>query len=268
MNMKREYPSPAETMAGNRAVIRPGQFLILPPENRCSSPHPNLKDTDEEVFVTHKLGAGYVMSELSIHPGGGTIQPFNSRLEHFLFILDGKLQLQVDGSPRELVEGSYAWLPPRRAFEIHAAGNEDCKLVWFRRDYQPLGGVAVPEPVFGNEKDVPAIPEVDINPEKQLIPYTNPGIDMAFNLIVVRPGGYYGLVETHAWEHAMFMLEGEGILVLNGEYRHVREGDFIHIAPYCPEWFSALGMEEAPVRFLLYWDCNRDYGDAEDYANL
>ena len=122
--------------------------------------------------------------------------------------------------------------------------------------------MAIPGPVFGNEADVPAIPEVDLNPEKQLIPYLNPSMDMAFNLVVCQPGAYYGLVEMHAWEHAMYMLEGEGILFLNGKPIHVKEKDFIYIAPYCPEWFCALGMENKPVRFLIHWDCNRDYEDS------
>ena len=260
MDAPKRFPSPADYVANNRAVLRPGAYLILPPENRCPSPHPNLRDGDEQVFVTQKLGAGYVMSEVNLQPGGGTREAIHSSLEHFFFVLDGSLGVKIQGKEQGLGPGGYAWLPPERPFEFQTAGRGNCRAVWFRRPYQRLAQVNIPEPVFGNEKDVPAVPEVDLNPEKQLIPYTDPGIDMAFNLIVVPPGAYYGLVETHAWEHAMYMLEGEGILALNGEYRHVRQGDFIHIAPYCPEWFGALSMEPKQVRFLLHWDCNRDYG--------
>ncbi len=266
MNTSRKYPSPVDYVSHNRAVLRPGAYMILPPENRCPSHHPNLLETVEQVFVTQKPGAGYVMSELTIHPGGGTKESIESEWEHFLFVLEGWLNVKTRSTQEELEPGSYAWLPPDHPIEFKAPGSESCRALWFRRIYQPLEKVNVPEPVFGNERDVPAIPDVDLNPEKQLIPYIDPGIDMAFNLIVVLPGAYYGLVETHAWEHAMYMLEGEGILALNGEYNHVRQGDFIHIAPYCPEWFGALGMEPKPVRFLLHWDCNRDYGKPNPWS--
>ncbi len=264
MNTLKRFPSPSDYVAGNRAKISPGEYVLLPPENRCSSPHPNLRDADEQVFVTPKLGAGYVMSELVIRPGGGTVHPFSNQLEHFLYVLEGSLELSVQKSRRQLQSGSFAWLPPQRAFDYANTAKDICRLIWFRRCYRALDQVPIPDPVFGNETDIPAVPEVDLNPEKQLIPYTNPGIDMAFNLIVCQPGAYYGLVETHAWEHAMYLLEGEGILFLNGQPLHVKEKDFVYIAPYCPEWFCALGMENKPVRFLLYWDCNRAYEDCLD----
>ena len=264
MDTQKRFPSPSVYVGGDRALISPGEYMVLPPANRCSSTHTNLRDAEEQVFVTPKLGASYVMSEVLIRPGGGTLRPFNNRLEHFLFIIEGRLELVLAGSERQLEAGHFAWIPPHKAFEYTNKSKENCRLVWFRRRYITLEDVTVPEPVFGNEVDVPAVPEVDINPEKQLIPYTNPGIDMAFNLIVCQPGAYYGLVESHAWEHAMYMLEGEGILFLNGKPLHVKEKDFIYIAPYCPEWFCALGMENKPVRFLLYWDCNRDYEEVLD----
>ncbi len=262
MNTPKRFPSPSVYVGGNRALISPGEYMVLPPENRCSSPHTNLRQADEQVFVTPKLGASYVMSEVVVQPSGGTIRPFNNRLEHFLFILEGKLELSLAGSERHMGPGSFVWIPPRCPYEYANKTQEACRLVWFRRRYAQLEQLDIPEPVFGNENDIAAVPEVDLNPEKQLIPYTNPGIDMAFNLIVCQPGAYYGLVETHAWEHAMYMLDGEGVLFLNGKPLHVKQRDFIYIAPYCPEWFCALGMDNKPVRFLLYWDCNRDYEDS------
>ncbi len=57
----------------------------------------------------------------------------------------------------------------------------------------------------------------------------------------------------------MYMLEGEGVLTLNGSYHHVKQNDFIYIAPYCPEFFCALGGQGTRARFLLYWDTMREY---------
>lgn len=255
------YPSPSNYVAQNRGVIKPGEYLILPHENRCSSEHSKFSNTDEVVLTTRNMGANYVMSEMIIRSEGGTIQPIENKMEHFLFVLNGETQLTIQGSQFGLEKGGFAWVPPNQRFEIINAASSDCRLLWFRKPYIERDGVDIPPFIHGNEKEVPALKEVDINPEKQLLPYTNLGFDMAFNMIVCQPGGYYGLVESHAWEHAMFILEGEGLLALNNNYWHVKENDFVHIFPYCPEWFTATGMEGDPVRFLLYWDCNRDYED-------
>jgi (S)-ureidoglycine aminohydrolase len=259
MTISKSFPSPANYVAGNRGEILAGDYMVLPAENRCSSTHTNLQAADERVFVTPKLGAGYVMSEVVIQTGGGTLKPFSNHMEHFLYVTEGTLKMKFQNSEREMGLGDFAWIPPNTPFEYTNLEKQTCHLLWFRRRYIPLDHVAIPEAHLGNEADVPAVPEVDFNPEKQLIPYINPGIDIAFNLIVCQPGAYYGLVEMHAWEHAMYILEGEGILFLNGKPFHVKEKDFIYIAPYCPEWFCALGMDNKPVRFLLHWDCNRDY---------
>ena len=35
----------------------------------------------------------------------------------------------------------------------------------------------------------------------------------------------------------------------------VTQGDFIYMAPYCPQWFGALG--KTPAKYLIYKDWNR-----------
>jgi (S)-ureidoglycine aminohydrolase len=258
MNTTSALPSPVSILTTNRAVYRHNEYIIVPTQNRCGNEHLSLRDADEQLLVTPKQGAGYQMSVFNLHPGGGTRTPLlPGRLETFVYVLDGDLTLTLDGRAHELTVGGYAWLPPQSAVELRAAAG--ARLIWFQRPYQPLPGVPAPAALFGREQDVEAIAEVDINPEKQLIPYTDPAFDMAFNLIEVPPGAFYGLVEQHAWEHAMYMLDGAGTLFLNGQSFPVQTDDFIYIAPYIPEWFTAQGLEPKPVRFLLHWDCNRGF---------
>jgi len=258
-----KYPSPINFVSKNRAVSRPGLYLILPPENRCLSFNPTLVGCDEEVFITPKYGAGYTISKVIMGASGKSEEAYDNEFEHFYFVLNGSIRIQLDNIKREVTKGEYVWIPPSISYKIESSNNSASEFLWFRRKYQNIKIEDIPKPIFGDEKAVKAIPEVDLNPEKQLLPYTNPGFDMAFNMILVQPGAYYGLVEAHAWEHAMYILEGEGILYLNGDYHHVKEGDFIYIAPFCPEWFVAIGMEITQVRFLLYWDCNRDYAKSK-----
>ncbi len=49
------------------------------------------------------------------------------------------------------------------------------------------------------------------------------------------------MVEIHVMEHGLLMLEGGGIYRLGDRWYPVTAGDFIWMAPYCPQWFGALG---------------------------
>ena len=41
------------------------------------------------------------------------------------------------------------------------------------------------------------------------------------------------------------MLEGQGVYRLGDSWYPVREGDAIWMAPYCPQWFVAMGKGPA-----------------------
>ena len=61
--------------------------------------------------------------------------------------------------------------------------------------------------------------------------------------------------EIHYMEHGLLMLEGGGIYRLGEHWYPVTAGDFIWMAPYCPQWFGALG--KTPAKYLIYKDWNR-----------
>jgi (S)-ureidoglycine aminohydrolase len=63
------------------------------------------------------------------------------------------------------------------------------------------------------------------------------------------------LVEIHVMEHGLLMLNGEGTYKLGDHFYPVTAGDVIYMAPYCPQWFGALGV--TPSSYLLYKDVNR-----------
>ena len=89
---------------------------------------------------------------------------------------------------------------------------------------------------------------------KQLLP-TVPGLDYAVNTMRYQPGAALALVEIHVMEHGLLMLEGGGIYRLGNCWYPVQTGDFIWMAPYCPQWFGALG--KTPAKYLIYKDWNR-----------
>jgi (S)-ureidoglycine aminohydrolase len=89
---------------------------------------------------------------------------------------------------------------------------------------------------------------------RALIP-ENPAFDFAVNTMTFQPGAALSMVEVHVMEHGLLMLEGGGIYRLGEKWYPVTAGDFIWMAPYCPQWFGALG--KTPARYLIYKDWNR-----------
>jgi (S)-ureidoglycine aminohydrolase len=78
---------------------------------------------------------------------------------------------------------------------------------------------------------------------------------MAVNIFTYRPGATLPFVETHIMEHGLLMLSGMGVYRLGDDWHPVRAGDVIWMAPYCPQWFVAMGDE--PASYLYYKNINR-----------
>jgi (S)-ureidoglycine aminohydrolase len=56
-------------------------------------------------------------------------------------------------------------------------------------------------------------------------------------------------------EHCLLMLKGGGIYRLRDQWYPTQAADFIRMAPFCPQWFGAIGMQ--PAKYLIYNDFNR-----------
>lgn len=246
----------ADVASRCRAVSRPGAYYILPRANRVMSTLPHFRGTTAQVMAAPETGARFCEHELHVAPGGGTTRPVVDGLEPFVFVLEGEIDLETDAKRHSLAQGGYAWLPPGRAYELCNRSQAPARVIWFRRRFQPVDGLAVPGPIVANEADVPALTE-DTYLEQHLVPYENPAFDLGFNLLNFEPGIYFSFVESHIMEHGLYMLEGCGIYWLNGDYVEVQAGDFIYMAPFCPQFFWATGRTRA--RYLIYKDVNRDY---------
>ncbi len=204
------------------------------------------------------MGTRFIQHELQFEPKGRTRSPLNDGLEHFLFVLEGQLRIDTSGENRDLDQGGFAYLPPGLGYSLRNSGDGTTRVFWTRRRYKPLDSQK-PAPLFGNEKDVPALP-CDTYLEQHLIPYEeDTAYDLAFNLLNFEPGIHFGFVESHIMDHGLYMLQGRGIYWLNGDHHEVQADDFIYMAPYCPQFFYATGWVKG--RYLVYKDVNRDYGD-------
>jgi (S)-ureidoglycine aminohydrolase len=82
-----------------------------------------------------------------------------------------------------------------------------------------------------------------------------PAFDMAVNIFAYEPGGHLPFVEVHVMEHGLVMLGGAGVYRLEDSWYPVQAGDTIWMAPYCAQWFVAMG--KVPASYLYYKDVNR-----------
>ncbi len=71
--------------------------------------------------------------------------------------------------------------------------------------------------------------------------------NFAMRLFEVEPGGFTPL-HTHPWEHEVFILEGQGIVVGGDEERRFGEWDVIFIPPEAKHQLRNVG--DKPLKFL------------------
>jgi (S)-ureidoglycine aminohydrolase len=170
--------------------------------------------------------------------------------QRFLYVLDG--EVEVDGAV--LARGDYAYFPAAQAAAVSAKIAARAAII--EKAYQPLPGVSGPACFTGRESEVAAMPLMgdDALQVRALIP-GDASFDFAVNIMTYLPGAALAMVEIHVMEHGLLMLEGGGIYRLGEHWYPVAEGDFIWMAPYCPQWFGALG--KTPAKYLIYKDWNR-----------
>lgn len=174
--------------------------------------------------------------------------------QRFLYVLEGQLSVESDGRKYELSGRGYAYFPEGAPHRVVAARASRAAV--FEKSYQPLAAVEPPRAIISSEDSVAA---KSLNDDaslqvKCLLPDTVQ-FDFAVNTMVYQPGAALSMVEMHIMEHGLLMLEGRGIYRLGDSWYPVTAGDFIYMAPWCPQWFGAIGKVAA--KYLIYKDSNR-----------
>ncbi len=246
-------PEPVTTC---RSMVKPGEYMVLPANDRIVSSIRYLPDVGVQVMASPELGAAFVQYELLVPPATGTSRAIADEFEHFLFMLEGEAELEAMGRQHAMRSGSYAWLPPGEAFGFHNRSSLLSRLIWVRRRYEGDEELPVPGPIISHEESIAPVlhPVCDT---RYLLPLETLSFDMSMSILSFQPGSFFSTPETHAMEHGLYMLEGAGIYWLNGDYVDVKAGDFVYMAPYCPQAFFVTGHDF--TRYLLYKDWNLDY---------
>jgi (S)-ureidoglycine aminohydrolase len=205
------------------------------------------------VHAAPAIGAGFVQFTTEMEAGGSLAPNGNQR---FVYVLEGRLRVEC-GQVEEIPAGSYCYLPTGTEHQISA--SEACRFTVIEKRYQVMEAVKAPECFFAHSQDLTATPLMgDAAVLVQALIPEGPAFDFAVNLMTFEPGASLALTEIHFMEHGLMMLDGGGIYRLGDCWHPVTAGDFIWMAPYCPQWFGAIGKQAA--RYLIYKDWNRAPG--------
>jgi (S)-ureidoglycine aminohydrolase len=232
---------------GHTRSAHRADHLLQTPDTFVRAPMPGMHKATAIVHVAPPIGARFAQYTAEFE-AGGSLGP--AAFQRFLYVLDG--EVEIDGAI--LARGVYAYLPPGHAATVSAKVAARAAII--EKAYQPLPGVSAPACFTGSESDVAATSLMgdDALQVRGLIP-DNLSFDFAVNTMTYLPGAALSMVEIHIMEHGLLMLEGGGIYRLGEHWYPVTAGDFIWMAPYCPQWFGALG--KTPAKYLIYKDWNR-----------
>ena len=227
--------------------------LLQTPDTFVRTSLPCLRGGAAIVHVGPAGGANFTQYTVEMERGAELTQ---SGFERFLYVISGDLMLQANGKEEQLGPGGFAFVPASVTHVFRASGS--LRAVVIERRYCELsaGAKSIPEIVTGHEEEKPAAPLMDDEDVsvRCLLP-AGVGFDFAVNTMTYQPGAALSMVEVHVMEHGLLMLEGGGIYRLGDAWYPVQTGDFIWMAPFCPQWFGAIG--KGPAKYLIYKDVNR-----------
>ncbi|HEV2447327.1 MAG TPA: (S)-ureidoglycine aminohydrolase [Candidatus Sulfopaludibacter sp.] len=225
--------------------------LLQTPNTFVRTPLPGAEGVDFIVHAAPRLGAGLTQMTAEFS-SGGVLGP--APAQRFLFVLEGELELRTESGDHVLNERGFGYLPEASVHTVRA--TRKTRAVVIEKPYAPVQGAERPHITVGNEADIADVPLMGDSAlrVRALMP-DGPAYDFAVNTMTYDPGAALSMVEIHVMEHGLLMLEGGGIYRLGDSWYPVEAGDFIWMAPYCPQWFGALGKQ--PAKYLIYKDWRR-----------
>ncbi|MBL1406315.1 MAG: (S)-ureidoglycine aminohydrolase [Rhizobiales bacterium] len=194
-----------------------------------------------------------------VEPSGGSDNPEQDlTAQSVLFIVEGKLQLIIDGKSHIMSEGGYAYIPAGSKWSVLNKTKNSCKFHWIRKSYETVEGIKPPKAFVTNEKDIkPSVmPQTEGKwSTTRFVNSNDMSHDMHVNIVNFEPGGVIPFEETHVMEHGLYVLEGKAVYKLNQDWVEVEAGDFMWLRAFCPQACYAGGQSK--FRYLLYKDVNR-----------
>jgi (S)-ureidoglycine aminohydrolase len=236
---------------GSTRSTHKSNHLLLAPDTFVRTTLPGMTDCCAIVHIGPALGAHFTEYTAEFDLAG---MLGATSVQRFVYTIEGHLTAEVNGKLYELGPRGYAFIPEGTPHCICATHKSRAAVI--EKPYEPLDAVEPPHSIVSSEDAISSHPLED-DPDLQvkcLLP-DEMSYDFALNTMVYQPGASLSMVEMHVMEHGLMMLEGGGIYRLGDSWYPVTAGDFIWMAPWCPQWFGAIG--KVPAKYLIYKNWNR-----------
>lgn len=242
-----------EISALTRSVVRRNHAIIAP-DGYINSTVPGWTGCTVNVIINEQMGARLCQTLVTL-TAAGKLAGMTRTAQIFFYVVAGQVEAAADSQNQVLTAGQFVYVPVGQPYQFKNA-TAGTQILTFHKAYEPLEGHPVPGVLFGEKDDSKA--PVYLNDEALRIQVLLPeslSFDMAVNIFTYQTGGNLPMVETHIMEHGLLYLQGQGIYMLDHEWYPVKQGDAIWMAPYCQQWFTAMGKE--PAVYIYYKNVNR-----------
>lgn len=248
------YP---KDLLSSRSIIKRGNYALLAPEGLVNNVIPGFENCRISILASPKLGASFVNYIVTMDKGGRNAEGFGADgIETFVYCMEGRVKVCVDGISYVLESGGYVYSPEGEKMYLENMIEEKSKLFLYKQKSQAIEGrkswVVVGNANNIEERDYDNMVNVKV---KDFLP-TDIAFDMNFHILIFYPGACHPFVETHVQEHGAYLLSGEGIYNLDNEWIPVKKDDYIWFGPYVPQCCYGIGREN--LSYIYSKDCNRD----------
>jgi len=221
--------------------------LLQTPDTFVRAPLPGMRNATAIVHIAPAGGAMFTQYTVEFD-AQGELAPTSA--QRFIYVLHGTIAIER----QQLHAGDFVYVPADHDAHIVAPATARAAVV--EKPYEPLEDRDAPAMLVGHERESP-VSRLNDDPwleVRSLVP-DDPAFDFRVSTMTYQPGAGLPMVEIHVMEHGLLMLEGGGIYRLGDSWYPVSAGDFIWMAPYCPQWFGAIG--KVPAKYLIYKDWDR-----------
>ncbi len=242
------------THFGQTRTVISRRHALIAPDSHVPSAFPGWENATAFVILSPAIGANLTQMLVSFGPVEGRAAFPSDIHEHAIYVEAGECRVELTEKSLQLLTTGFIFIPNDTPFTLH--GNATTRLTIFRKVFEMDPDLKAPPMIHGQASDIPSEPFLG-NPRallQTLLPI-DPRYDLAMNIFTYQPGATLPFVETHIMEHGLLMLSGQGLYRLEESYYPVAAGDAIWMAPYCPQWFVAVGDE--PASYLYYKDVHR-----------
>lgn len=242
-----------ELFGHTRARVAARHALITP-DNHVNSTVPGITGATVVVLINEAMGAKFAQTLVTFADGGRAAVPANDA-QTFGYFMNGGGMVTAGKEKAKCGAGHYFYAPAGSGWSL-TAPKPGTQVTLFQKKYVPHAGTPAPKAFLGDAAKVKGTPFLgDPAANLQVLLPDEPAFDMAVNIFAYQPGGHLPFVEVHIMEHGAVILAGAGVYRLEDSWYPVQAGDAIWMAPYCAQWFVAMG--KTPASYLYYKDVNR-----------